>query len=121
MMRALVLAALLLPLVSAGTEPHAVVLLYHHVDDSTPASTSVSPEGFEQHLDWLEEHDYEVWPLERLVYAFVDGAEETPNRVAAITFADGCGSVDANAGTMSGKRGWLLAAFSQSAGGDDLS
>src|SRR5690625_7044832 len=73
MMRALVLAALLLPLVSAGTEPHAVVLLYHHVDDSTPASTSVSPQVFEQHLDWLEEHDYEVWPLERLVYAFVDG------------------------------------------------
>src|SRR5690625_7208849 len=83
MMRALVLAALLLPLVSAGTEPHAVVLLYHHVDDSTPASTSVSPQVFEQHLDWLEEHDYEVWPLERLVRAFVDGAEETPNRVVA--------------------------------------
>lgn len=111
MMRVLVLTALLLPLVSAGSEPHAVVLLYHHVDESTPASTSVSPRVFEQHLNWLDEHGYEVWPLERLVRAFVDGAEEAPQRVVAITFDDGFESVYTQAWPMLEKRGWPFAVF----------
>ena len=42
------------PAYSLGEVPdHAVVLIYHHVDTGTPASTSVTPELFGQHLDYL--------------------------------------------------------------------
>jgi hypothetical protein len=39
---------------------HAIILVYHHVSEDTPRSTSVTPGVFESHLDYLAEHDYEV-------------------------------------------------------------
>ena len=37
----------------AQSADHAVILLYHHVSDETPPSTSVSPAVFRQHRDFL--------------------------------------------------------------------
>ncbi len=66
---------------------NAVILLYHHVSESTPASTSVSPDTFEQHMAYLADN-YTVLPLKDIVTALKD-KQPLPNKVIAITFDDG--------------------------------
>lgn len=75
-----------------GGDAHAVLLLYHHVDETTPASTSITPERFEAHLDWLLDNDYRVLPLEEVI-AGLEGARPLPPRAVAITFDDAYVSV----------------------------
>jgi peptidoglycan/xylan/chitin deacetylase (PgdA/CDA1 family) len=77
-----------------GTTGHAVVLLYHHVAADTPPSTSVTPDTFERHLDYLADNGYRVLPLSRIVEALADpDAEPLPPRAVAITFDDAYESV----------------------------
>jgi peptidoglycan/xylan/chitin deacetylase (PgdA/CDA1 family) len=90
---------------------HAVILLYHHVAVDTPASTSVTPERFEAHLDWLAREQYRVWPLERLLAAVIDGAEPVPEDVVAITFDDAYESVHDAAAPRLAARGWPYTVF----------
>ena len=105
----LLLAALCLPVVaSAG---HAVILLYHHVSAETPPSTSVTPERFEQHLEYLADNDFEVWALDRLLDAALDGSEAVPENVVAITFDDAYLSVYEAAWPRLAARGWPFAVF----------
>lgn len=87
-----------------------VILLYHHVSDTTPASTSVTPEVFERHLDYLAEHDFAVWELQRLLDAIYSGAE-VPDDVAAITFDDAYESVYTEAWQRLRARGWPFTVF----------
>jgi peptidoglycan/xylan/chitin deacetylase (PgdA/CDA1 family) len=65
------------------------ILGYHkigaHKGDHVP---TVIPEVFEQHLAFLKQHRFEVWPVERLVGALAAG-QRLPPRVTAITFDDG--------------------------------
>jgi peptidoglycan/xylan/chitin deacetylase (PgdA/CDA1 family) len=90
---------------------HGVILLYHHVSGNTPASTSVAPERFEAHLDYLEDHDYRVWPVDRLLAAAIEGEESIPENVVAITFDDAYESVFTQARPMLRERGWPYAVF----------
>ena len=64
-----------------------VILLYHHVAEDTPRSTSVTPEEFAQHLDYIAEN-YTVVPLKQLVEA-AKGKGSVPDNALAITFDDG--------------------------------
>jgi peptidoglycan/xylan/chitin deacetylase (PgdA/CDA1 family) len=89
----------------------AVILVYHHVSESTPPSTSVTPERFAAHLDYLAAEDFAVWPVERLLAAVIDGAEAVPERVVAITFDDAYSSVYTTAWPMLSERGWPFAVF----------
>ena len=93
------------------TEPHAVILLYHHVSEKTPASTSVTPTQFEQHLDFLAEHDYRVLPLERVLDAVLKEAEDIPERVVAVTFDDAYESIYTEAHPRLSARGWPYTVF----------
>ena len=86
-----ILLALLSPLSSA-----AVVLQYHHVDEHTPASTSISPALFEQHLDYIAEQGYAVWSVSRIV-SHLKNNTPLPNKVVAITFDDAYQSIYKNA------------------------
>lgn len=88
-----------------------VILVYHHVSKETPPSTSVTPERFDEHLDYLESRDFEVWPVERLVAAVIDKAETVPDRVVSITFDDAYASVHETAWPMLQARGWPFAVF----------
>lgn len=90
---------------------HGVILLYHHVSDQTPASTSVTPTQFEHHLDYLAEHDYQVWPLERLLQAVLRGTETVPERVVSITFDDAYESVFTTARPRLAGRDWPYTVF----------
>lgn len=74
----------------------AVILQYHHVSDQGPASTRVSPRQFVAHLDYLDQHGYQVWPLDRIITALKSG-QAIPDKVVAITFDDASASIYANA------------------------
>jgi peptidoglycan/xylan/chitin deacetylase (PgdA/CDA1 family) len=75
------------PLV-ARADTHAVVLLYHLFGASMTSAQSVSPESFEEQLDWLAAHHVEIITAAELA-SFLDGAIALPARVAVITLDDG--------------------------------
>ncbi|NDY95183.1 polysaccharide deacetylase family protein [Wenzhouxiangella limi] len=111
MIRCACIALVLAGALWSGSATAAVVLVYHHVSDQTPPSTSVTPARFAAHLDYLDENDFEVWPVERLLAAAIDGAERLPERVVAITFDDAYASVHRTAWPMLRERGWPFAVF----------
>lgn len=90
---------------------HGVVLVYHHVSGETPASTSVTPDRFEAHLDYLDDNGFRVWPLRRLLEAAVGGEGAMPDNVVAITFDDAYESVYTRAWPMLRERDWPFTVF----------
>ncbi len=100
----------LVSLAPASPAQAAVVLQYHHVSESTPASTSLSPKRFRAHMDYLANHDFEVVRLETLVKALENG-EELPDRTVAITFDDAYDSVYTEAFPLLKKRDWPFTVF----------
>jgi len=94
----------------AGAENHAVVLLYHHVDADTPASTSVTPAAFERHLAYLWDNNFFVLPLEEILDAMAAG-EALPENAIAITFDDAYESVHRFAWPMLKERRWPFTVF----------
>jgi peptidoglycan/xylan/chitin deacetylase (PgdA/CDA1 family) len=113
MLFALALGAGLLSGCSAASpsSDHGVILVYHHVSNETPASTSVAPDRFEAHLAYLDDNGFRVWPLRRLLEAAVDGAESIPDNVVAITFDDAYESVHTTAWPLLRERGWPFSVF----------
>ncbi len=95
----------------------AVILLYHHVDDETPPSTSVARAQFEAHLDYLDKHGFTVWPLDSLLAALRRGAT-IPDPSVAITFDDAYRSVFETAWPRLKSRGWPCTVFVPTAGVD---
>ncbi len=77
------------------TTPNAAILLYHHVSSSTPASTSISPETFKSHMEYLETH-HTVVPLQDVVSA-IQNNTTLPEKAVAITFDDGYANILDNA------------------------
>lgn len=96
----------------------AVVLQYHHVSHTTPPSTSITPELFEQHLDYLAEKNFNVVPLVDLVDLLKRG-EPLPDKTVAITFDDGYESIYATAFPLLQKRRWPFTVFVSTKPHDD--
>lgn len=80
---------------SVAVANNAVILMYHHVSNETPPSTSISPQMFEQHLAYLAEH-HEVVALETVVSALQQRLP-LPDRAVVITFDDGYRNILDNA------------------------
>ncbi len=93
-----------------GADDYARVLLYHNVSDSTPALTSVTPEKFEQHLNYLELEGFSVLPLTELLHAIGSGIS-LPDRSIAISFDDAYLSVYEQAFPLLKSRGWPFSVF----------
>ena len=74
----------------------AAILLYHHVSNTTPASTSVSIETFKKHLDYLHDNGFNVLPLNKILTTLSQG-KELPAQSVAITFDDAYESILHNA------------------------
>lgn len=108
--RFLATAMLMLAACSLRAEDHAVVLLYHHVSDAAPASTSVSPETFDAHLAHLQRHGYTVWPLSRILRHVTDG-KPLPENTVALTFDDAYRSVFEEVLPRMKARGWPFTIF----------
>ncbi len=109
------LIALLAALTAAAapaTEPpgHAVILVYHHVAESTPRVTSVTPAEFRNQLDHIEKAGFRVWGLDRVAHALRERAP-IPDRTIAITFDDAYASVYTEAWPMLRRRGWPFTVF----------
>lgn len=88
----------------------AVVLLYHHVSDKTPKSTSISPAAFEAQMDYLEKNNFAVVPLLELTEKLRKG-EPLPDKTVAISFDDSYVSVYESAFPRLKKRGWPFTFF----------
>ncbi len=108
------IVALMLSSASWADEPctpsHAVILIYHHVSDTTPASTSVTPALFEQHLNFLDDNGFRVMALPAVVDKLKAG-EDLPDSVVVLTFDDGYESVYTEAFPQLKKRGWPFTVF----------
>ena len=78
-----------------STTPNAAILLYHHVSSSTPASTSISPEAFKSHMEYLDAH-HTVVSLQDVVSA-IQHNSTLPENAVAITFDDGYANILDNA------------------------
>jgi biofilm PGA synthesis lipoprotein PgaB len=81
---------------AAELPPRITVLQYHHVSESTPASTSLSPERFREHLQWLVDNDFVVGSLPESL-ARLRAGESLPPKFAVITFDDGYRNIYENA------------------------
>jgi peptidoglycan/xylan/chitin deacetylase (PgdA/CDA1 family) len=65
----------------------AVILQYHHVSNTTPKSTSITPAQFEVHLKYLKEHKFNVIPLSQIVEK-IKKQQPLKDKTVAITFDD---------------------------------
>jgi peptidoglycan/xylan/chitin deacetylase (PgdA/CDA1 family) len=65
----------------------AVILQYHHVSNDTPKSTSITPQQFEVHLQYLKDNHFKVLPLSTLIEG-IKNQEKLPDKSVAITFDD---------------------------------
>nr|WP_228730462.1 polysaccharide deacetylase family protein [Shewanella yunxiaonensis] len=69
-----------------------VILQYHHVSETTPKVTSVTPAQFKQQMQYLAENGFKVVPLTTVVDTIKKG-EDLPVKTVAITFDDGYRSI----------------------------
>jgi peptidoglycan/xylan/chitin deacetylase (PgdA/CDA1 family) len=72
-----------------------VILQYHHVSTATPNSTSVSPEDFAEHMDYLA-NNFKVIDLSEAL-SILQNDMELPQKSVAITFDDGFTNILENA------------------------
>ncbi|MES3006335.1 MAG: polysaccharide deacetylase family protein [Pseudomonadota bacterium] len=73
---------------SAQAAEHATITLYHHISESTPASTSVPPAKFREQLEHLRQGGFHIMALPELLTALRE-RREIPDKTVAITFDDG--------------------------------
>ncbi|MDO6620969.1 MULTISPECIES: polysaccharide deacetylase family protein [unclassified Shewanella] len=69
-----------------------VILQYHHVSETTPASTSVTPAQFEEQMQYLAENEFTIIPLTQAVNALKNNTPLADKSIV-ITFDDGYDSI----------------------------
>ena len=109
-MNYLVKGVLLILLLASASLQAATVLLYHHVSETSPKSTSVTTEQFAAHLALIEELGLVVVPLTTITNAISKGQAVDDNWVA-ITFDDGYRNVYDNALPLLKQRNWPFTVF----------
>ncbi len=87
-----------------------VVLQYHHIDATTPATTSTTPELFAEHLRWLKTNQFEVVPLP-LIAEKIRKGEPLPDKTAVITFDDAYESIYSKAFPLLKQYGYPFTIF----------
>jgi peptidoglycan/xylan/chitin deacetylase (PgdA/CDA1 family) len=88
----------------------AVILQYHHVSETAPAATRVTPARFKAHMQHLAEQGYQVVPLADLIAARQQG-KPLPDKAVAITFDDGYDSIATRALPILKAHGWPFTVF----------
>lgn len=89
---------------------HCVVLQYHHVSWDTPGITSVTPEQFQNHLDYLKKNDFQVMRLSDVVAAMTTG-EPLPDYCVALSVDDAFPSIYSEAWPRAKRYGFPLTVF----------
>lgn len=80
----------------ALAQHHFNILVYHHVAEDTPASTTVSPATFREHLEYLRDNNHPVIAMQTALEA-VRNNEELPDGAVVITFDDAFKNIYSNA------------------------
>ncbi|WP_320822743.1 polysaccharide deacetylase family protein [Reinekea sp.] len=75
---------------------HFNILVYHHVSEHSPASTSVTPQVFRQHLQFFKDQQITVMGLADALAAVATGTPLSEKTIA-ITFDDGYRDIYDNA------------------------
>jgi len=104
------LALALIPWQPLLATDHASILIYHHVSESTPESTSVTPEVFARHMDYLAANGFTVWPLGKTLDTLQSG-NALPEKTVSITFDDAYQSVRDHAAPVLKRHGWPYTIF----------
>jgi peptidoglycan/xylan/chitin deacetylase (PgdA/CDA1 family) len=104
----LTLTSVLLSL-NLWAKDNAVILLYHHVSETTPAVTSVSPETFRQHMQYLTEN-HSVLPLQTVIEK-LQKQQPLPDKTVVITFDDGYNNLYHNAHPIMQEFGFAYTIF----------
>jgi len=89
---------------------HAVVLIYHHISDRTPAATSLGPALFTEHLEYLAAKGHHVASLPAIVDSLRRG-RPLPDLTVSLSFDDGYVSVYDEAFPQLKARGWPFTVF----------
>jgi len=89
---------------------HCVILQYHHFSDQTPGITSVTLKQFDDHLAYLQSHEFNVLPLRQVVNALRNN-KQLPDRCVSLTVDDAYLSVYQNAFPRLKKLAWPLTVF----------
>ena len=108
LLKVLCLMWLSIPVITNASS--AVILQYHHVSDSTPAVTSVTPDVFRQHLDYLTKNNFNVIPLTEATNALQNG-QSLPKKSVVITFDDAYLNIYTNAFPLLKEKGWPFTIF----------
>ena len=96
----------------------AVILQYHHVSNKTPPITSLSPEKFKQHMDYLKAEQFNIVPLPQLIEN-IKNKRPIKDKTIAITFDDGYLNVFENARPILKANNWPYTVFINSKFIDD--
>jgi len=83
-------------LFSLDLKKHITILLYHHISETTPKSTSISPYTFQEHLKYLKDNNYTVWDIHKIL-DYLSNKKDLPQKLVAITFDDAYKSIFTNA------------------------
>ncbi|HJO11987.1 MAG TPA: polysaccharide deacetylase family protein [Gammaproteobacteria bacterium] len=97
---------------------HGVILAYHHVATDTPPSTSISPDDFRGHLEYLRDNNFNVIALDQMIESLQQG-QEIPDKSIAITFDDGYISIYETAFPMLQSFGYPFTLFVSTQAIDD--
>ncbi len=84
--------------------------MYHHFGEPRYPSTNISLAQFDAHLNYLEENNFQVWPLEKIVMQ-LKAQKPLPAQVVAITIDDAYRSIYAHAYPRLKQRGWPFTVF----------
>ena len=94
----------------AHGQAQAVILQYHHVSTDTPASTSISPEHFQNHISYLRENNFNIMRLEDVLNSLQSGGQ-LPDKTAVITFDDAYQSIYTHAFPVLKEAKWPFTIF----------
>jgi peptidoglycan/xylan/chitin deacetylase (PgdA/CDA1 family) len=95
---------------SAFSQNQAVILQYHHVSTEMPPITSLSPNAFREHMNYLKDNGFTVLPLEEVISS-LKSSTQLPDMTAVITFDDGYTSVYDVAFPVLTEFGWPYTVF----------
>ncbi len=99
-----------LPVFPIWAANHLVVLQYHHFSTKTPPSTSIKPQEFDLHLEYLLENGFAVWPLKKSL-SYLRQGRELPDNCVAITVDDAYISIYEEAYPRLKQKGWPFTVF----------
>lgn len=94
----------------SGIAKATVILQYHHISESTPAATSLSPDLFRRHMEHLQKSGYTVMALPEVVDRMRND-KSLPSKSVVITFDDGYDSVFTEAFPILKAKGWPFTVF----------